>query len=243
MATKTPAKKSTSKRTKRASTRTSRKSIRKTAAPYARKAGDDEDDDGDKGKKAKKEGTNKGTDADKGSDKAAAKAKADDKGDAKAAKESPSKPAPSAPVAKDTPKQDAPKKDSPKVAEKPAEKPAEPAEKPAAPAPAPAASAGDDDEYADLIPPDAIEKRDPNSPAQPPGKAPPGDSRSFRRTRDGVEEFVLIYRAESSLVIRGGKVGTYGTVKVTSFPHMGAAAHAYAQECSDLTGAGYRDLD
>jgi hypothetical protein len=29
---------------------------------------------------------------------------------------------------------------------------------------------------------------------------------------------------------------------MVEYPHIGAAAHAYAKECSDLTSAGYRDL-
>src|SRR5690606_36637372 len=42
-----------------------------------------------------------------------------------------------------------------------------------------------DEEWAELLPPVAVPVGDPDSPASPPGKAPPGDSRSFRRFSEG----------------------------------------------------------
>ena len=92
------------------------------------------------------------------------------------------------------------------------------------------------------MPPDAVAGLDPEAAAPPPGKAPPGDSRSFRRTRDGVEEFVLIYRLDSFLITRAGKVGKQGTWTVVEYPSIGSAANAYAHKGSEFTSAGYRDL-
>ena len=93
-----------------------------------------------------------------------------------------------------------------------------------------------------LLPPHRIENGDPDALAPPPGKAPAGDSRSFRRYRDGVAEFVLIYRNSSFLISRAGQVGRQGTWTIVEYPTIGTAAHAYAQECSKLTAEGYRDL-
>lgn len=96
--------------------------------------------------------------------------------------------------------------------------------------------------FAELLPPHRIESGDPDAPAPPPGQAPPGDSRSFRRYRGDVEEFVLIYRSSSFLITRAGQVGRQGKWSVVEYPTLGTAAHAYAQECSRLTAEGYRDL-
>jgi hypothetical protein len=97
-------------------------------------------------------------------------------------------------------------------------------------------------EFAELLPPHRIESGNPDAPAPPPGKAPPGDSRSFRRYRDDIAEFVLIYRNSSFLITRAGQVGRHGTWSIVEYPTLGTAAHAYAQECSRLTAEGYRDL-
>ena len=93
-----------------------------------------------------------------------------------------------------------------------------------------------------LLKPREIQPWDPATPAAPPRRAPAGDSRSFRRFDDGAEEFVLIYRISTFLIRRAGRVGVMGTWTVTEYPHIGSAAHAYAQQCSDLTHAGFRDL-
>jgi hypothetical protein len=94
-----------------------------------------------------------------------------------------------------------------------------------------------------LLPPSALPTGDnPNASADPPGLAPPGDSRSLRRHTDGGEEFVFIYRSQAFLIQRAGKVGTTGQWSCVEYPHIGAASHAYAQECSRLTDEGYRDL-
>ena len=83
---------------------------------------------------------------------------------------------------------------------------------------------------------------EPETSADPPGIAPPGDSRSLRRIHGNVEEFVLIYRDEVNVITRQGVVGKEGKWKCVQYPTLGAAAHAYAQECSHLTGQGYADL-
>lgn len=111
-----------------------------------------------------------------------------------------------------------------------------------APAPAPTPVAKDDGAVV-LLPPDGIDLSvSPESPAPAPGIAPAGDARSLRRASGGAEEFCLIYRHRSYLIRRQGKVGTVGEWSITEYPSIGAAAHAYAQECSELTGEGFSDL-
>jgi hypothetical protein len=110
------------------------------------------------------------------------------------------------------------------------------AEQPPVPKPDPAA------EFEVLLKPRDIERWDPATPAPAPIKAPPGDSRSFRRRGENGEEFVLIYRSGSFLIRRAGRVGVMGAWTVTEYPNIGSAAHAYAQQCSDLVHAGFRDL-
>ena len=95
---------------------------------------------------------------------------------------------------------------------------------------------------AELIPAKHLSPPEPDHDAQPPGIAPPGDSRSLRRRRDGVEEFVLIYRDAVNIIRRHGIVGKEGKWNCVQYPTLGAAAHAYAQECSELTGQGFHDL-
>ena len=233
---------------KRAST--SRKTIRKTTAALARRAEDD--DDKDKGESGKKASADKGGDAkdtaapdkDAGKSqpaaapaKAASQASASDPPARSAAKPAES----SSPAIPAAPAEPAPK------AEPAASRTAEPAAEPQ-PSPQPSGAAPDPSmmepaaEFAELLHPMLIGERDPDAPAHPPGKAPPGDSRSFRRMGDDGQEFVLIYRHYSNLIIRAGTVGKEGTWTVTEYPNGASAANAYAHKCSDFTGAGYRDL-
>ena len=121
-------------------------------------------------------------------------------------------------------------------AEKAAPAPEPAAAQPPVPRPDPAA------EFEALLRPTDIQRWDPGTPAAPPAKAPPGDSRSFRRRGENGEEFVLIYRSGSFLIRRAGRVGVMGTWTVTEYPNIGSAAHAYAQQCSDLVHTGFRDL-
>ena len=96
--------------------------------------------------------------------------------------------------------------------------------------------------YERLLAPKDIHPGDPDANAPPPGRAPRGDSRSFRRLSDETEEFCLIYRSNSFLVTRRGPVGKQGTWDIVEYPSIGAAAHAYALKCSELSGEGFRDL-
>jgi hypothetical protein len=225
--------------------RVSRKMIGKTSAPYERKAeegGEEKKPAGegqpaDQGEKAeaaagdtgKHEARNAGKDARK--DQGARK----ESRDAARAPETPA--APAAPAAASAP----PAAAEPEPASVPPATPPRPAPAPAGDFAAPPeldASA----EFAELLPPRFIQNWDPSTPAPPPAKAPPGDSRSFRRRSEAGEEFVLIYRAQTFLVRRAGRVGVLGTWTFTDYPHVGAAAHAYAQQCSELSAAGFRDL-
>jgi hypothetical protein len=220
----------------------SRKTLRTTVAPLARKNDDDGKSTKDKehaDDKAELVADDKANAADKdktttrtvGNESAQVKAEAHSEATAKSADK---KPAPDAPAAA------AP---APAPAAAPAPAPA------AAPAPAPAPAAapapaeeGEESALAELLPASAIEAWDPNSPASPPGKTPPGDSRSFRRIRNGVEEFALMYRSGRHLITRVGKVGTMGTWTVVEYPHIGAAANAYAHKGSHYTNDGYSDI-
>jgi hypothetical protein len=109
--------------------------------------------------------------------------------------------------------------------------------------PATEAAAATSAEPAALLGPERIDRSvAPSTPAPPPGVAPAGDARSLRRTRGGIEEFCLIYRLRSLLIRRQGVVGTLGEWTITDYPSLGSASHAYAQECSDLTGDGFIDI-
>lgn len=230
-------------KTKRAST--SRKTIRKTTAAYARRVEDDDDKE-DKGGSGKKASAGKGT-SEKGAARASAKDPAPDKTPAKdaapdkaSAKDASKSPAKSDPAGSADPPA---KKPEPAAAPEPAKAP-EPAEqsRPAASEPASPSMMVPAAEFAELLPPMLVSGRDPDAAAHPPGKAPPGDSRSFRRVGDAGAEFVLIYRHYSNLIVRAGAVGKEGTWTVTEYPNGASAATAYAHKCSELTGAGYRDL-
>ncbi|WP_428262754.1 hypothetical protein [Haliangium sp.] len=230
MAKKTPAKEGSSGTKKRRRTTVSRKVIgKKTSAPYERKAGEEGEDD--------KKGTGRDDPKAKADDDLKAKFDDDPKAKADNAPKAKADDDKTTASAFGAGKPDA-GGDEPAQAATPAE--AAVAEEPEAPAALPDFDATA--EFADLLPPPAIQTWDPNAEAPPPAKAPPGDSRSFRRRGESGEEFVLIYRSDSYLIKRAGLVGRMGTWTVQEYPHIGAAAHAYAQECSELMGAGYRDL-
>lgn len=204
--------------------KTTRKTLRKDEAPYARQL-----DDAPKSEDGKASG--KGAPADKGADKEGGKPAADAKADANGE----TKPETSAET---------------KPAAEPAPKAAEAAQAaPVEPAPAPAVQASpaaptDAPIYAELPRVKDIDRSvSPDSAAPPPGIAPPGDSRSFRRAGANGEEFVLIYREHTFLVTRAGTVGKHGAWTIVEYPNQGSAANAYAHKCSDYSGAGYYDLD
>ena len=80
----------------------------------------------------------------------------------------------------------------------------------------------------------------PDEPAPPPGRVPPGDSRSLRKRTDQ-HEFALIYRQQTVVITRFGRVGTRGQWRVVEYPTSTSAAHAYARECSRFVSEGFSD--
>jgi hypothetical protein len=80
----------------------------------------------------------------------------------------------------------------------------------------------------------------PDDPDTPPGRVPPGDSRSLRRRADR-HEFALVYRQGSFVISRVGVVGTRGQWRVVEYPTPSMASHAYAKECSRFVSDGFSD--
>lgn len=252
MANKTSAKQGSSGEQERGTPRVSRKVIGKSSAPYERKAGaegGEEKKPGSEGEQAaaadpaakaeSKAGAETATaepapDQGKNEPSRAARKEAAARREGKAPE--PAAEAAPKPEAAPEPAPAAPKPEAAADEPAPAAAEAAPAEPPPLPAIHPAA------ELETLLKPKEIERWDPATPAPPPRKAPPGDSRSLRRRGEGAEEFVLIYRVGSFLIKRAGHVGVMGTWTVTEYPNIGSAAHAYAQQCSDLIHAGFRDL-
>ncbi len=77
----------------------------------------------------------------------------------------------------------------------------------------------------------------PDDRAAPPGRVPPGDSRSMRRGND----FALIYRLGTFVISRVGVVGTRGQWRVVEYPTSSSASHSYAKECSRFVSEGFSD--
>ena len=109
-----------------------------------------------------------------------------------------------------------------------------PAERPAAPA-APSGRAVEDPTQ--MPGPQHIPSGSPDDPALPPGRVPPGDSRSLRRA----DEFALIYRIQTFVITRFGVVGRRGQWRVVEYPTSASASHAYAKECSRFVSEGFSD--
>jgi hypothetical protein len=82
-----------------------------------------------------------------------------------------------------------------------------------------------------------IPSGDPDDAAPPPGRVPPGDSRSLRRSG----EFALIYRVGTCVITRTGRVGTRGQWRVVEYPTSAAAGSSYAKECSRFVSEGFSD--
>lgn len=221
----------------------SRKVIAKTSAPYERKTEDGGAEKAGEGDKAETAATA----GDAGKSEPVKTGKHARREPARAA-EAPATAAETAAAAASAPPAAPTTESAPAAAETPPEPGSAPVVTPPRPAQTVAGDYADPPEldasaeFAELLPPRFIQKWDPNTPAPPPAKAPPGDSRSFRRRGESGEEFVLIYRAQTFLIRRAGRVGVLGTWTITDYPHVGAAAHAYAQQCSELTAAGFRDL-
>lgn len=85
--------------------------------------------------------------------------------------------------------------------------------------------------------PREIPSGEPNDPAPAPGHVPRGDSRSLRRGN----EFALIYRVQTFVISRLGKIGTRGQWRVVEYPTSSAASHAYAKEASRFVSEGFSD--
>jgi hypothetical protein len=80
----------------------------------------------------------------------------------------------------------------------------------------------------------------PDDPAPAPGRVPPGDSRSLRRSGER-QEFALIYRIATYVISRTGILGTRGQWRVVEYPTSAAASHSYAKECSRFVSEGFSD--
>lgn len=77
----------------------------------------------------------------------------------------------------------------------------------------------------------------PTDPALPPGRVPPGDSRSLRRG----DEFALVYRQGTCVISRFGTIGQRGQWRVVEYPTSGSASNSYAKECSRFVAEGFSD--
>jgi hypothetical protein len=85
--------------------------------------------------------------------------------------------------------------------------------------------------------PKDIPSGNPSDPAPPPGRVPPGDSRSLRRAN----EFALVYRVGTCVVTRTGTVGTRGQWRVVEYPTSSSAGNSYAKESSRFVSEGFSD--
>lgn len=104
-------------------------------------------------------------------------------------------------------------------------------------APAAPAAATAVDSTTDMPAITAIPHGPATDPARPPGRVPPGDSRSLRRGG----EFALVYRLQTAVVSRFGAVGQRGQWRVVEYPTSVAAATAYAKEVSRFVSDGFTD--
>jgi hypothetical protein len=117
--------------------------------------------------------------------------------------------------------------------------PAMPAAAAAAAIPTPAA-AGAVEDPTRMPGPREIPGGHPDDRAAPPGRVPPGDSRSLRRRAER-HEFALVYRIQTYVISRVGAVGTRGQWRVVEYPTPTMASHAYAKECSRFVSDGFSD--
>lgn len=85
--------------------------------------------------------------------------------------------------------------------------------------------------------PKDVPNGNPGDPAPPPGRVPPGDSRSLRRA----DEFALVYRVGTCVITRTGTVGTRGQWRVVEYPTTSFASNSYAKECSRFVSEGFSD--
>ena len=111
-----------------------------------------------------------------------------------------------------------------------------PPEMPTSQAPPPLAL-GDVEDPTHMPGPRDIPGGEPNDRAPAPGRVPPGDSRSMRRTH----QFALVYRVGTYVISRSGEVGTRGQWRVVEYPTSSSASHSYAKECSRFVSEGFSD--
>lgn len=110
----------------------------------------------------------------------------------------------------------------------------EPAPAPAPPAPVTVAAV---EEPTFMPGPREVPAGNPDDRAAPPGRVPPGDSRSLRRA----DQFALVYRRDNAVISRFGTLGTRGQWRVVEYPTIASASHAYAKECSRFVAEGFSD--
>jgi hypothetical protein len=96
---------------------------------------------------------------------------------------------------------------------------------------------GDVENPAHMPGPREVPSGNPDDPAPPPGRVPPGDSRSLRRE----DEFALIYRVGTCVICRSGRIGTRGQWRVVEYPTSAFASNSYAKECSRFVSEGFSD--
>jgi hypothetical protein len=96
---------------------------------------------------------------------------------------------------------------------------------------------GDVENPAHMPGPREVPSGNPDDPAPPPGRVPPGDSRSLRRDDD----FALIYRVGTCVISRSGRIGTRGQWRVVEYPTSASASNSYAKECSRFVSEGFSD--
>ncbi len=111
-----------------------------------------------------------------------------------------------------------------------------PPEMPTTTAPPPLAL-GDVEDPTHMPGPRDIPGGEPGDRAPAPGRVPPGDSRSLRKT----DEFALIYRLGTYVISRYGAMGTRGQWRVVEYPTSSSASHSYAKECSRFVSEGFSD--
>jgi hypothetical protein len=111
-----------------------------------------------------------------------------------------------------------------------------PPEMPTKSAPPPLAL-GDVEDPTHMPGPRDIPGGEPDDRAPAPGRVPPGDSRSLRRS----DEFALIYRIGTYVISRYGAMGTRGQWRVVEYPTSSSASHSYAKECSRFVSEGFSD--
>lgn len=106
-----------------------------------------------------------------------------------------------------------------------------------APAPPPAVAVAAVEDPTFMPGPRQVPAGNPDDRAAPPGRVPPGDSRSLRRG----DQFALVYRRDNAVISRFGTLGTRGQWRVVEYPTIASASHSYAKECSRFVAEGFSD--